>query len=126
MRSKIISILTKKEDINKIIDKVKDYSFDDLDKHSHFEFSVMEKMTDLKKLKEVFPKFELIKSIELRENKKAQRYYSLNYELVDETFVVIVMVLDKKKPLIINGFYVRTKYKNFEESLRKNYPDKFN
>ena len=70
MKIKIISIFKKDKEIKKIVDKIKDYSFRDLEKHSHFEFSVMEKVTDLQLLQDTFPKFELIKSIELRENEK--------------------------------------------------------
>jgi hypothetical protein len=125
MKTKIISIFKKEIDIRKIITELRDYSFDDLEKHPHFEFSVMEKLTDLNKLKEVFPRFELIKSIELRENERKERYYSINYELEDETFVVISIVLNREMPLLINGFHVKTNYKRFEKSLRKNYEKKF-
>ena len=125
MKSEIINIFTKADDIRKITDKLRNYSFDELDKHFHFEFSVMEKITDISKLGETFPRFDLIKSIELRKNEKGQRYYVFNYEIEDKTFVVIVLVLDRHKPLIINGFHAKTNYKKFEESLRRNYPDKF-
>lgn len=125
MKSKIIAVFKKENEIQKIIEKLKDYSFDEIDKHSHFEFSIMEKLTDIDKLKEIFSKFNLIKSIELRENEKKQKYYSLNYELEDGTFIVISIVLDREKPLIINGFHVKRNYKEFEKSLRKYYSKKF-
>ena len=125
MKSNIISIFKKEEEIKKIVDKLKPYSFDELDKHFHFEFSIMEKLTDMDKLKEVFSKFDLIRSIEFRENEKKQRYYSLNYELDDGTFVVISIVLGREKPMIINGFHAKRNYKEFEKSLRKYYPKKF-
>jgi len=124
MQTKIISILTKEDEIKKITNLLSNYSFDKLQKHPHFEFSIMEKMTDLKKLSEIFPEFGLIKSIEIRENEKGQRYYSLNYELKDETFVVISIIFDKTPPMIINGFHVNRNYKQFEKSLRRNYKDK--
>lgn len=125
MKSKIIAVFKKENEIQKIIEKLKDYSFDEIDKHSHFEFSIMEKLTDIDKLKEIFSKFNLIKSIELRENEKKQKYYSLNYGLEDGTFIVISIVLDREKPLIINGFHVKRNYKEFEKSLRKYYSKKF-
>lgn len=125
MKSEIIAIFKKEEEIKKITDKLKIFSFDEIEKHPHFEFSVMEKLTDIGKIKETFPKFNLVKSIELRENEKKQRYYSLNYELEDETFVVIVVTLDREKPTIINGFHAKKNYKRFEKSLRKNYSKKF-
>lgn len=122
---KIIKIYKTQKEINKIINKIKDYSFNDFNEHPHFEFSVMEKATDKDFLKEVFPKFRKIKTIELRENKKGQQHYSFNYELEDGTFVVISLVLNKIPPMIINGYHAKTNYKSFEKSLRKNYKDKF-
>lgn len=76
-------------------------------------------------IRKTFPQFELIKSIELRENEKKQRYYSLNYELNDSTFVIISLTLNLDKPLVINAFHVKRNYGAFEKSLRKNYGDKF-
>ena len=125
MQTKIVSILTKEDEIKKIANLLSNYSFDNLQKHHHFEFSIMEKMTDLNKIRETFQRFELIKSIEIRENENRQIYYSLNYELEDETFVVISLIMDKTPPMIINGFHVNRSYKQFEKSLRKNYGNKF-
>lgn len=125
MKVKIISIFKKEEGINKIINKIKNYSFDDFSKHKHFEFSIIEKATDEKMLKEIFPKFKLIRTIELRENERKERHYSFNYELQDGTFVIIALALDKEPPIIINGYHKNTNYKKFEKSLRKNYRKKF-
>lgn len=125
MKIKIISILKKEEEIKRIINKIKNYSFDNLRKHSHFEFSVLEKATDENMLKETFPKFELIKTIELRENELGERHYSFNYELPNGTFVMIAFALDYEPPMIINGYHVKTNYREFEKSLKKNYKDKF-
>jgi hypothetical protein len=122
---KIIFIFKKEEEINKIIDKIKDYSFEDFKKHKHFEFSLLEKATDEKMLKETFSNFGLIKTIELRENEKGEKHYSFNYELNDGTFVIISLILDSEPPIIINGYRVKTNYKEFEKSLRKNYGNKF-
>ena len=52
MKSEIISIFKKDDDIKKITDRIKNYSFDDFLRHEHFEFSVMEKATD--EFKKVF------------------------------------------------------------------------
>lgn len=125
MKTKIISIFKKEEEITKIVNKIKIYSFNDFTKHEHFEFSVMEKATDEKILKEIFPKFELIKTIQLRENEKGEKHYSFNYEMSDGTFVVIVLALNKEPPMIINGYHVNRNYKQFERSLRKGYGNKF-
>jgi len=125
MNVKIISIFKKEEEIKRIVEKIKNYSFENLKKHYHFDFSIMEKATDLQLLQNTFSKFELIKSIELRENEKGQQHYSLNYELFDGTFVIIVLVLNKNPPMIINGYHKNTNYKRFEKSLKKYYGDKF-
>ncbi|HCR35801.1 TPA: hypothetical protein DIU22_02040 [Candidatus Woesebacteria bacterium] len=125
MKSEIISIFKKDDDIKKITDRIKNYSFDDFLRHEHFEFSVMEKATDEKVLKEVFTKFNLIKTIELRENEKGEKYYGFNYELKDGTFVVISLSLEGKTPMIINGYYAKRNYKQFEKNLRKNYSNRF-
>ncbi|MFA7708277.1 MAG: hypothetical protein WCX73_04985 [Candidatus Pacearchaeota archaeon] len=125
MKVKIISIFKKEEEINKIINKIKNYSFDDFSKHKHFEFSVMEKATDEKMLRETFPRFKLIKTIELRENEKKEKHYSFNYELQDGTFVIIALALNKEPLMIINAYHKNTNYKQFEKSLRKNYRKKF-
>ena len=125
MKTKIISIFKKEDEIKRVISKIKDYSFDDFSRHEHFEFSVMEKATDEKMLKETFPKFDLIKTVELRENEKGERHYGFNYELADGTFVVISLALDKEPPIIINGYYVSRSYRQFEKSLKKSYRNKF-
>jgi len=125
METEIISIYRKEEDIKQITNKLKGYSFDSIKKHPHFEFSVMEKLTDTSKLKETFSKFELVKTIEFRRNKRNQEHYSLNYELEDGTFVVMSIFFEKDAPVILNGFHAQTNYKRFEKSLSKNYASKF-
>ena len=125
MESEIIAVYKKEEDIRQITNKIKEHSFDKIDKHPHFEFSIMEKLSDISKIKETFCKFELVKTIELRRNKLNQEHYSLNYELEDGTFVVISLFFKKDNPVILNGFHAQTNYKRFEKSLSKNYASKF-
>ncbi len=125
MKSYIVSVFKKEEEIKRIIENIRKYSFDELNRHPHFELSVMEKLANINEIKETYPKFELVKSIELRENEKGQKYYSLNYELDDGTFIVLSLVLEREKPLIINAFHVNRNYKKFEKSLKKNYSRKF-
>src|SRR3989339_466901 len=116
MATTILKIYQTKEEINKLIKEINEYSFDDFKKHFHFEFSVMEKITDINLLRKTFPKFENIKTIELRENELGQQHHSFNYELEDGTFVVISLALDKNPPLIVNGYHSKTNYKRFEKS----------
>lgn len=125
MKIKILAIYKKDEEIQKILDRIKNYSFDDFVKHTHFEFSVLEKATDENLLRETFSKFELIKSVELRENKRGEKYYGFNYEIEGGTFVVIVLALDKTPPVILNGYHKNRNYKRFEKSLRKKYGKRF-
>lgn len=63
MNVKILKIYKTKEEIKKIVNQIKNYSFEDLNQHSHFEFSVIEKSTDIELLQNSFKRFELIKSI---------------------------------------------------------------
>lgn len=125
MGVRIIAVYTKRDEISKIIEQIKDYSFEEFIESNHFKFSILEKATDLELLKKTFPKFELIKSIELRENDRGIKYYGFNYELQDGTFVIIALILDKQPPTIINGYHKNVNYKRFEKSLRKNYGNKF-
>jgi len=46
MKTKILAIYKNESEIKKIVDKIRDYSFDNFIRHSHFEFSFMEKATD--------------------------------------------------------------------------------
>ena len=85
----------------------------------------MEKITDIAMISETFNKFDSVRTIELRKNKRGQEYYSLNYELDDGTFVVISLFFEKNQPIIINGFHAKTNYKRFEKSLSKNYSNRF-
>jgi len=125
MKTKILAIYKNESEIKKIVDKIRDYSFDNFIRHSHFEFSLMEKATDEDLLRETFPKFELIKTIELRENERGEKHYGINYELSDGTFVVLVLALGKIPLMILNGYHKNMNYKRFEKSLRKYYQDKF-
>ena len=125
MKTKVLAIYKNENEIKKIIDKIRNYSFDNFIRHSHFEFSVMEKMTDEDLLRKTFPRFELIRTIELRENERGEKHYGINYELSDGTFVVLVLALDKIPPRILNGYHKNMNYKRFEKNLRKYYQDKF-
>jgi len=68
-----------------IIDKIRNYSFDNFIRHSHFEFSIIEKATDEDLLRETFPRFELIRTIELRENERGEKHYGYGKPLSQET-----------------------------------------
>lgn len=125
MKTTLKKIYFKREEIDKIISQLQKYSFNQLKRHKHFEFSIMEKITDLELIKTTFESFSIIKSIELRENDKCQEYFGINYELPDKTFVVIAISFNTEPPTIINAFHAKKSYKNFERSLRKNYSNKF-
>jgi len=121
MEVKIKAIYSKSEDIVHITSKLASYSFSQLKKHPHFEFSLMEKLTDEKLIEYNYKNFYLLKTIEIRENSKGEEYYSLNYKLPDETFIVLAISFSTEPPTVINAFHAKTNYKSFEKSLRKNY-----
>jgi len=57
VKTEVISVIIKEEEIRKITDKLKAYRFNEIKKHPHFEFSIMEKLTNIKELEETFSKF---------------------------------------------------------------------
>ncbi len=68
MRNKILETYEKEEDIIPIKNKLKNYSFEELKKTNHFYYSLDEKNTNIKLLKNKFKEFEMIKLIRKRKN----------------------------------------------------------
>jgi len=117
----IEQILDKKEDIKLIINKLKNISFKELIKHSHYEYSLLEKNTDEKSIEETYPKFDLIKLIKKRVRPNNKVSYDFYYELNEETFVIIVLSFQTSPPTIINCFHAKRNFKKFKENLLKYY-----
>ena len=115
------AIYTKKEDIDRILSKIKEFSYDQLKKNRHYEESLWTKDTDENKLKEVYEEFYRIKQVFYRIRKGGYNSYDFHYELDDGTFAIISINLDSKPPEIINGFFSSTNFKNFMKAISKRY-----
>ena len=59
----IIAVITKKEEIQKIVDKFRNYSFSDLKKREHYYYSLYQKNTDEQQIIDTFVEFERIEMI---------------------------------------------------------------
>jgi hypothetical protein len=107
--------------IKKIINKIKNLKFSDLKKTEHYEKSVLMKNTDEDLLEKRFIEFDRIKSCAYRVRENGYNNYDLHYEEDDGTFILIAINLEIDPPELINGFKYHTIYKNFINSLIKNY-----
>ena len=114
-------LIDKKEDIDKIINKLRGISFNQLIKHSHYEFSILEKNTNESLIENIYPKFDLVKLIKKRERPNKKISYDLYYELSDDTFVIIVLSFQTNPPILINAFHVKRNFKKFRKNLSKYY-----
>ena len=125
MQDEIIVIYEKEEEINKIKDRLKQFSFDNLIKKEHFEYSVLEKGTYINLLKDKFREFERIKITAKRQHKTTNKVtYDFYYELDDGTYILYAISLDEAKPILINAFHVDRNLKRFKQWLIKAYKDK--
>ena len=115
MDDQIIETYFDKEDINKIIEKLKSIKYQDLHKPDYFEWSLMNKRTEEEKILEIYPKFERIGLINKRKLKYGDIGYDLHYELDNGTFIVIAICIEKK--LIINAFHSKKNFKNFKDNI---------
>ncbi len=114
-------VYTNKKEINKILSKLRRFSFEELIKHQHYEYSLVEKNTSESFIREIFPKFELVELIKSRKREDGKESYTLHYVLEDKTFVVIVLSFETSPPTIINAFHAKKNFNGFKKSLRKYY-----
>lgn len=114
-------IYRKKEDIGRIIDKIRNFSFRDLKKTRHYEMSILQKNTDEKELEKYFPKFEIIKMILYRKRKSGYDNYDFHYEKEDGTYIIFSIHTDKDAPELVNGVIVERNFKKFMEYVLKKY-----
>ncbi len=89
MQDEIIGVYEKEEEILKVTEKLKQFSFDDLIKTQHFEYSIVEKSTDISLLKNKFHEFDRIKLINERKHKTNNKIsYDFYYELEDGSYIL--------------------------------------
>lgn len=115
--------------IEKITSFIKEISFGKLKKHFHYEYSLLEKNTDEKELKKIYPQIEKIKLVCLRRRKDKQgrilENYDFHYFLEKNKRAVISINFNTEPPLLLNGFFVYTNVKYFKKSIIKRFR-KFN
>ena len=118
MQDEVIAVYEKENEIKKIAEKLTKYSLADLIKTEHFEYSILEKGTDINLLKDKFNEFEKIKIVVKREHKTSSKItYDFYYELDNETYLLYTIALDKQKPALINAFHVDRNFKRFKKWL---------
>ena len=121
----IEKIYLKKEEINFIVNQLKQYSFEDYEKPVHYELSLLSKGTNEEQLKEIYPKFEWINLIVLRKRKDGYDNYDIYYELDGGNYALFAIHLEgNKKPIMNNAFISNTLFKNFLKSIIKRYGNK--
>lgn len=125
MQDEIIAVYEKQEEIIKITKRLKKLSYDTLIKGKHFEYSVLEKGTDVNLLREKFKEFERIKIIIKRQHKTNNKLtYDFYYELDKGSYILYAVALDEQKPILINAFHVDRSFKRFKQWLISAYKDK--
>jgi hypothetical protein len=118
----IIKIYTKKEEIDKIIEKLKKHSFEDYIRTNHYELSLLTKGTNEEELKRIYPRFELIKLIMLRKHKSDYENYDIHYELERGNYALFAIHFEEsRKPKIDNAFIANKIFKNFLNAVVKKY-----
>ena len=114
-------VYVKKEEIEKIIRPLRQIKFNELKRHPHYEYSLMQKNTDENLIKETYYKFERIGLAKKRVHSGEKTGYDLHYELDDGSFVVIVVSFQTSPPTIVNGFHAKKDFKRFKKNLLRHY-----
>jgi len=123
-KEEILEIYDKKEEIDKIVERLKKFRFEDFIKTDHFYYSLEEKNTDINFIKDNFEKFNLISLVNKRKHKNEKISYDFYYELEDGTYILYAIALDEEKPVLFNAFHVIRNFKQFRKNLIKAYKDK--
>ncbi len=119
---RIEKICVKKEDIDAIVDKLKEYSFEDYIKPLHYELSLLSKGTNEQDLKEIYYKFELIKLVMIRKHKNNYENYDIHYELEKGDYALFAIHFEEgKRPKMDNAFIANKIFKNFLKVIIKRY-----
>ncbi len=116
-----ILAITSKEEIEKVVLKLKIFSFKNLKKKRYYELSLLQKNTNEKELDEYFTKFDRIKLIFYRKRLSGYNNYDFHYEKDDGTYIVYSINLDKMPPELINAFTSDKNFKNFLRIISKRY-----
>jgi hypothetical protein len=118
----IEKIYVEQEEIDSIISKLKEYSFDDCIKSPHYDLSILSKGTNEDELREIYPRFKLVKLITLRKHKGGYENYDIHYELEKGNYALFAIHIEEgKKPKIDNAFIANKIFRNFLRTVVKKY-----
>lgn len=118
----IEKIYIKNEEIKKIVEELKKYSFEDYQKSLHYELSLLSKGTEEEELKKIYPQFYLIKLVLLRKRKSGYDNYDICYELDKGNYALFAIHFEKgKKPEMVNAFIENKIFKNFLKAMIRRY-----
>lgn len=117
----IIAVITKKEEIHKIVDKFREYSFSELKKREHYYYSLYQKNTDEQQLMEIYLEFERIDMIMKRERKGGVCNYDIFYKMDDGTYILYAINFDTTPPSVINAYPVERNFEQFKKYTIKRY-----
>ena len=118
MQDEIVKVYEKNSEIRKIVEKLKQFSFNYLEKTQPFEYSLTEKATDLNLLKQKFIEFNRIKLITKRKHKTNDKFsYDFYYELDDGSYILYAIALEEQKPKLLNAFHVQRNFGKFRQML---------
>ena len=122
MQDEIAAVYEKRGEIEKIAERLKQFSFTDLQKTQHLEYSIAEKSTNLILLKQIFTEFERIKLINKRKHKGINKIsYDFYYELDDGSYILYAIALEEPKPKLLNAFHVQRNFRKFKQRLMNVY-----
>ena len=117
----IAIVYTKKEEIQKIVDKFKEYSFDKLKKRSHYYYSLYQKDTNEQELIYFYQNFNKIEMITFRKRKNGTNNYDVFYKKDDGTYIIYAISLDTIPPTLINAYPVSRNFEEFKKYIIKKY-----
>ena len=121
--NQIINTYFDKENIDKIIEKLRNKNYSDFKKPLYYELSLLRKGTNEKDIIETYPQFERVKIINVRRLKYGDIGHDLHYELDDETFIIIAICMEKQ--MLINAFHAKKNFKKFKERLFNAYKKEY-
>jgi len=117
----IIVVIIEKEDINKIVSRLKRYSFFDLKKREHYYYSIYQKNTDEQRLADAFLEFNRIEMIMKRKRKSGKGSYDIFYKMDDGSYVLYAIDLGAVPLIVINAYPVERNFEQFKKYILKKY-----
>jgi len=122
MHDEIVHVY-EEEKIKPFVNKLRQFSFEDLEKTSHFDYSVAQKNTDITFIEKNFSEFKRIELVQERKHKNQKISYDFYYRLDDGTYIIYSIAFEEK-PVLINAFHVNRNFIDFKRKLLNAYKRK--